>query len=249
MSGVQSVDRAFAILRALASGPAGVTELAERVGLPKSTVSRMLSTLEANGAVEQIEGGGPYQLGALISDIAQALGPTRSLLELARPVLVELTKSVGEAAGVAVLDGRDVRCVIEVNPENEIQVRNWTGTLAPLHTVPAGLLFLSSFPKVQLDEYLAGDLVASTGNTMTDPARLRRRLADVARTGSVWVYGEFSPDLNSVAAPVVGVDGHIVAALHVHGPSFRYPAPDRADAVAAVVRDMAARLSAGLRAG
>ena len=246
MSGVQSVDRAFAILRALASGPAGVTDLADRVGLPKSTVSRMLSTLEANGAVEQTAGGGPYRLGPLIDEIAKTLGPTRTLVDLARPVLDELTKAVGEAAGIAVLDGRDVLCVMEVKPESEIQVRNWTGTLAPLHTVPAGLLFLSTFSAAELDRYLAGDLVASTKITLTDPKAIRRRLGEIARSGSVWVYGEFSADLNSVAAPVLGRDGTMVAALHVHGPSFRYPAAGRDDAVAALVRDMAARLSGRL---
>jgi IclR family transcriptional regulator, KDG regulon repressor len=159
-------------------------------------------------------------------------------------VLDELTRAVGEAAGIAVLDGRDVRCVLEVKPESEIQVRDWTGTLAPLHTVPAGLLFLSRFSTAALDAYLSGDLVASTDRSMTDPAAVRRRLADIARTGSVWVYGEFSADLNSVAAPIIGPDGQMLAALHVHGPSFRYPAKGRADAIAALVRDMAARLSA-----
>ena len=246
MSGVQSVDRAFAILRALASGPAGVTELADRVGLPKSTVSRMLSTLEANGAVEQTAGGGPYQLGPLIDEIAKTLGPSRTLVDLARPVLDELTKVVGEAAGIAVLDGRDVLCVLEVKAESEIQVRDWTGTLAPLHTVPAGLLFLTAFSDLELDRYLAGDLVATTDRTITGPKAIRRRLADIGRVGSVWVYGEFSADLNSVAAPIFGADGRMVAALHVHGPAFRYPVAGRADAVAALVRDMAARLSARL---
>ena len=246
MSGVQSVDRAFAILRALASGPAGVTELADRVGLPKSTVSRMLSTLEANGAVEQTAGGGPYQLGPLINEIAKTLGPSRTLVDLARPVLDELTRTIGEAAGIAVLDGRDVLCVLEVKPESEIQVRDWTGTRSPLHAVPAGLLFLASFAPDALDLYLAGDLVATSDRTMTDPEAIRRRLAEVAQVGSVWVYGELSADLNSVAAPVLGPDGDVVAGLHVHGPSFRYPAKGRADAIAALVRDMAARLSAQL---
>ena len=125
-------------------------------------------------------------------------------------------------------------------------MRDWTGTLAPLHTVPAGLLFLTTFSDVELDRYLAGDLVASTDRTITGPKAIRRRLADIARVGSVWVYGEFSADLNSVAAPIFGADSRMVAALHVHGPSFRYPAAGRADAVAALVRDMAARLSARL---
>ena len=58
---IQTIERAFTLLRALALGPVGVTELAERIGLPKSTVARLLAALEAENAVEQIETGGEYR--------------------------------------------------------------------------------------------------------------------------------------------------------------------------------------------
>ena len=80
MSGVQSVERAFAVLRCLSVGPAGVTDLAERVNLPKSTVSRLLSTLEELGMVEQTEPGGSYRIGPGMTDIAAASMPGRSLI-------------------------------------------------------------------------------------------------------------------------------------------------------------------------
>ena len=80
MSSVQSVERAFAVLRCLSGGPAGVTDVADRVSLPKSTVSRMLSTLEDLGMVEQIEPGGNYRVGAGMIEIAAAVLPGRSLI-------------------------------------------------------------------------------------------------------------------------------------------------------------------------
>ena len=67
---VQSIERAFAILRALAVRPSGVTELADRVDLPKSTVARLLNALELEGAIEQVEAGGDYRLGPAIEEIA-----------------------------------------------------------------------------------------------------------------------------------------------------------------------------------
>ena len=85
MSGVQSVERALAILRALTTGSARVTDLAARTNLPKSTVSRLLSTLESLDAVEQSGNGGPYRLGPLVTEMAAAIGPSRSLPDLARP--------------------------------------------------------------------------------------------------------------------------------------------------------------------
>ncbi|HWM20174.1 MAG TPA: helix-turn-helix domain-containing protein, partial [Ilumatobacteraceae bacterium] len=66
MSSVQSVERAFAVLRCLTSGPAGVSEVAERSHLPKSTVSRLLSTLNELGAVDQLGAGGDYRIGDLL---------------------------------------------------------------------------------------------------------------------------------------------------------------------------------------
>ena len=78
MSGVQSVERAFAILRCLAGGPAGVSEVAERVDLPKSTVSRLLSTMQVLGAVEQSGAGTEYRVGDAMIDIASGPFPVET---------------------------------------------------------------------------------------------------------------------------------------------------------------------------
>ena len=99
MSSVQSVDRSFAVLRALAGGPAGVTELAERVDLPKSTVARLLSTLEALGAVEQLAVGGEYHLGETLVELGAAARPGRSLGPLVRPFLAELRARLADRSG------------------------------------------------------------------------------------------------------------------------------------------------------
>ena len=99
MSTVQSVERAFAVLRCLGSGPAGVSEIAERTGLPKSTVSRLLATLAELDAVVQIDPNGAYGLGELILDLSASATPGRNLVGTARPVLEDLVEQLGEAAG------------------------------------------------------------------------------------------------------------------------------------------------------
>ena len=103
MAGVQSIERAFAILRGLAAGPAGVSELAASVDLPTSTVSRILSTLEAEGVVERIAISGTYRIGEALADLAGAALPSRTLMSAARPFLVTLTEQVGETSGLAIL--------------------------------------------------------------------------------------------------------------------------------------------------
>ena len=79
MSRVQSIERAFAVLGALADGPLGVTEVADRAELPKSTAARLLATLAREGAVEQVPGDTRYRLGPRLVTLAAGIRPTRSL--------------------------------------------------------------------------------------------------------------------------------------------------------------------------
>jgi DNA-binding IclR family transcriptional regulator len=243
VSAVQSVERAVAILRALTTGPARVTELAARTQLPKSTVSRLLSTLEGLDAVEQSGNGGPYRLGRLAEEIGAATGPTRALPELAHPFLLELSLLTGEAAGLSVREGSMVRYLAQTTPSDEVQVRDWTGAEIPAHVTPSGLVILAYLPEAEVEALLAEPLVAFTDDTVTDPDRIRARLAAIRDAGSIWLRGEFAPEASSVAAPVFGLDGTVVAAIHAHGPSYRFPGDRSPAAVAEHVRAVAARLS------
>ncbi|MGD9996501.1 MAG: IclR family transcriptional regulator, partial [Ilumatobacteraceae bacterium] len=166
MSTVQSVERAFAVLRSLTAGPAGVTELSDRVELPKSTVSRLLSTLEELGAVEQVEAGGHYRIGSSMLDLAAAAQPGRSLIGAARPQLVELVRMTGEAAGLSVADGNEMLYLDQVNPDTELQVRDWTGTRIPMHAVPSGQVLLADAGDV--DSYVEAPMARFTPHTITE---------------------------------------------------------------------------------
>ena len=105
MSRVQSIERAFAVLAVLAEGPLGVTEVAERAGLAKSTAARMLASLAREGVAEQVPGDTAYRLGPRLAALASGVVPTRSLATLARPSLAALAVDIGEAAGLAIPDG------------------------------------------------------------------------------------------------------------------------------------------------
>jgi IclR family acetate operon transcriptional repressor len=247
MSRVQSIERAFGVLGALTDGPVGVTEVAERVELPKSTVARLLGSLVREGVVEQVPGDTRYRLGARIVTLAAGVVPLRSMVALARPVLVELASALGEAAGLSVPDGFAVHYVDQVDTAHQVQIRDWTGTRAPMHAVSSGLVLLAWTPAAMLDAFLQRTLERFTPRTMTEPAAVRARLADVRREGYAWVHEEFAEGLNSVAAPIADRTGLTIAAVHVHGPSYRFPgAKDEAE-IAATVVDTAGRISARLR--
>lgn len=248
MSRVQSIERAFAVLGALSDGPLGVTEVAERVDLPKSTVARLLGTLAGEDAVEQVPGATTYRLGGRIVSLAAAVLPTRSMVALARPNLIELAAAVGEAAGLSIADGPRVHYVDQVDTPNPVQVRDWTGTRAPMHAVPSGQVLLSHLAPGALERYLARPLERFTPRTITDPEALRERLRQVALDGWAWGREEFAEGINSVAAPISDQNGELVAAIHVHGPSYRFPARGAEDEVARRVVAAAARISGRMRA-
>jgi DNA-binding IclR family transcriptional regulator len=247
LSRVQSITRAFAVLSALADGPIGVTEVAQRVGLPKSTAARLLTALWHEGAVEQEPGGTRYRLGPRIADFAMRHVPTRDLVAVARPPLAELATAVGEVAGISVPDGRVVHYVDQVGTAHQVQVRDWTGSRVPMHAVPSGQVMLAALPSDALDRFLGAGLEAFTPATIVDAAALRERLAAVRSAGHAWVRDEFAEGIASVAAPVTGPDGAVVAAIHVHGPSYRFPAPGTRQQVTERVLRAAAQIASGLR--
>ncbi len=247
MSSVQSIRRAFDVLGALAGGPLGVTDVADRAGLPKSTAARLLTTLVREGAVEQIPGDTQYRLGPRLATLAAGLTPVRSLAALAHPALTELAEAAGEAAGLSVPDGDLVHYIDQVDTPNPVSVRDWTGSRVPLHAVSSGQVLLAFRPPTAIDRYLERPLERFTARTLVEGDALRERLRRVRHDGYAWVCEEFDEGINSVAAPIADVSGEVIAAVHLHGPSYRFPAAGTDGALADQVVATAARISGSLR--
>src|SRR4051812_2330087 len=246
-NGVQSIHRAFSVLGALADGPLGVTDVATRSRMPKSTAARLLAALASEGAVEQGPGETRDRLGPHLVALASGLGDARGLVATSRPTLVELAAELGEAAGLSVRDGWTAHYVDQVDSPNPVQVRDWTGTRIPLHAVSSGQVFLAQLPAPVLSRYLAEPLDAFTPRTLTDAPALLERLREVRRDGHAWARDEFADGITSVAAGVADARGELVAAVHVHGPTYRFPAPGTDEEIAAAVRAAAGRVGRRLR--
>jgi DNA-binding IclR family transcriptional regulator len=247
VSRVQSIERAFAVLGVLAGGPTGVTEVAERARLPKSTAARLLASLAREGAVEQVPGDTRYRLGPRVASLAASATPRGSLIGAARPHLEALAAAVGEVAGLSVPDGRAVRYIDQVSIAHQVQVRDWTGTAAPMHAVPSGLVVLATLTPGELATFLEEPLEALTPKTVTDPSALHRRLDRVRAERTAWVRDEFAEGLTSVAAGIVDASGRTIAAVHVHGPSYRFPSAGAERGIARQVLAAADRIAADLR--
>ena len=155
VSSVQSIRRAFAVLDALNEGPLGVTEVADRAALPKSTAARLLATLVGEGAVEQVPGETSYRLGPRLVMLAGGFSLVRSLAAVGRPVLADLAAASGEAAGLGVPDGDLVHYIDQVDTPNPVVVRDWTGARAPLHAVSSGQVLLAFRTPAAIERYIA----------------------------------------------------------------------------------------------
>lgn len=246
MARVQSIERAFLLLDAIAASEMGVTELAARLQMPKSTVARIVNTLLDLDAVERVHPAATYRIGRRVFGLGAGPNRVADLVFRSRPHLEMLAREIGEDAGLSVPDGNKIHYVAQEDAENNIQIRDWSGTLLPMHVVPSGLVILAHWPEDQVDSYIEGGLTAYTRYTLTDPLLLRKRLERIRGEGSSWVVEEFAEGISSVACPIYDGQGRVEGAIHVHGPSYRFPGRSNPDAIAAVVADAAARITSGI---
>lgn len=246
---VRSVDRAAALLLALgeSAGAAGVTELARRLGLHKSTASRLLATLEKRGLVEQDEETGKYRLGLVVIRLAEHAERTLDLRALAMPELERLARLTHETTGIGCLEGDQLLTVGQADGPNLVAVGDWTGRARPLHATACGKVLLAAMAEREVLRIVRSGLVTYTDRTLTELEPLLEELARVRRRGVATSAGEFEARINAVAAPVRDARGNVVAAVDVWGPAFRVT-PQRIPELAAQARAAAAAISVRLGA-
>jgi len=240
---VRSVDRAASLLLALGEcqGATGVTELARRLGLHKSTASRLLATLQRRGLVEQDESG-KYRLGMVVIRLAERAERSLDLRRLAMPDLERLARLTRETASLAILDGDQALPVAQADGPNLIAVGDWTGRATPLHGVAAGKVLLAAMAERDVLRIVRAGLIPHTERTLVRLEPLLEELARVRRRGYVASIGEFETGMNELAAPVFDARGSVVGAVEVRGAAFRIP-PKRIPELARQVRETASAIS------
>ena len=219
-TGTQAVDRASTLLVTVLQSdrPVPFADLAAAADLPKSTASRILTSLERHGLVRRGQDAsvrpGPV--------LARYVGSGRAdaLLRQAGPHLARLGELTGETVNLAVPGATAVEQVAQVDSRFMLGAVNWVGRDVPFHCSALGKVFLahgvSRVPKGRLDR--------RTDRTITTRDRLEIDLAAVRRLGYAVADSELEPGLVAVAAPISDPDGTVVAAVSVTGPSVRLTA-------------------------
>ena len=200
---VQSVDRAVRLLKAVSSSaePVTIWELARRCNLNRTTVWRLLSTLELHGLVERNPDTQRYHVGYEAIQIAAA-ADYDGLARRVRPMLERTAAATGESVTLAAAHRFTLVYVDQADPPT-IPAPNWIGRSLPLHATSSGKVFLAWLPEAERDAVLPPHLEAYTNRTITDRALLDQELAEIRVRGYSTCMGELEDHSNGVSAAVL----------------------------------------------
>jgi DNA-binding IclR family transcriptional regulator len=242
---IQAIERAVAILNAFSAEEPelGVTDLADRLELHKSTVHRFLVNLEAAGLVERDRRTSRYRLGLRIFELGGLVLQQMNLWDEALPFLEGLVRDTGETGHLAVLDGGEAVYIERVEARRALRIPSAIGRGYPAHATSLGKVLLAN-----LDREAANAVVQERGlhrctpKTITGIDALWRELDSVRVEGYAVDDEEYEEGLRCIGAPIVSHTGQVVAALGIGGPVTRVT-PERVNELAALVMAAATSLS------
>ncbi|MFJ8012890.1 IclR family transcriptional regulator [Streptomyces sp. NPDC096339] len=232
----QSVERALAVLPLLAKGPAGLTPVADALGVHKSTALRLLRTLHAHGLVYR-QADGRYRLGSKLFELAAGAIENLDVRDIAHPHLVELNHATGHTVHLALHQDDEVVYVDKVDSRYPVRMYSRIGRPVPLTVAAVAKLLLADLPEAER-RALADriDYPRYTARSTPDAAAFLRELDLVREQGWATDLGGHEESLNCLGAPVHGPDGRVVAALSVSAPSVVIGAEDLLELLPLVLR-------------
>jgi DNA-binding IclR family transcriptional regulator len=207
---------------AQADAPITANEISERTGLPKATVYRLCEQLVGASLIRRQIGGRGFIPGQSLVDLSQAVLSSRAIYVARRATIERIAQQTGETCNLVVPDRTGMVYWDRVETQWPLRLQLPVGTRVPFHATSSGKLFLASLAPSRRDRLIDEiDLKAHTENTITDVAKLRDHLTEIAEKGYSLDNEEFISGMNAVGVPVNDKAGRYVASLAVHAPSSR----------------------------
>ena len=244
--GVQSLGRAFSILEEVARHREGIglAELSKRVGLHNSTTFHLAKTLVTLGYMRQERDSKRYRVGRPLFALAASALDEIEMVNLATPILEDLSRETGESGHFAVRMGDSVVVIARTSGSGAFQLTDRVGVVRPAHCTALGKIILASLRPDQLKRFLERvDLKPATGKSITDPAVLLREITEIRRSAIAIDDGEYNAEVRCIAVPVYNFTGDVIGALGISGPIWRM-SDQVLKSRAKLVQTAAARLSA-----
>jgi DNA-binding IclR family transcriptional regulator len=221
--GVQSLGRAFGILEEVARHREGINlaDLSKRVGLHNSTTFHLVKTMVSLGYIRQ-EKDKRYRVGRPLFALAASSLDEIEMVNLATPILEELSRETGESGHFAVRMGDSVIVVARTSGPGAFQLTDRVGVVRPAHCTALGKIILAALRPDQLQRFVERvELKPSTEKSITEVPLLLREIEEVRRSGIAFDDGEFNAEVRCVAVPVRDFTGNVVGALGISGPVWR----------------------------
>jgi DNA-binding IclR family transcriptional regulator len=220
---LSSVATAIRLLKAFSEDEVelGISALARRLGLAKSTVHRLAVTLLSEGLLEQDRENGKYQLGLALFRLGALVRRRMNVSNQARPYLYELREKVNESVHLALLDGTEIMYVYNLESTHAIRMRSDIGVRKPAYCTAEGQAILAFQPPEVIDRVIAAGLAPRTPRTVVRADEFLKQLAVTRQRGCAIEDEESEIGMVCVAAPIRDDSGDVVAAVGIAGPVSR----------------------------
>ena len=202
------------------SNPVGVNEFARKLNMPKSTVSRFLSTMETLGFVRREPGSGKFRLGLKLFELGCRAIEDMDLREIAIPHMAKLRDDINENVLLTVLEGDRITYLEKMESTQAVVTQMTVGATAPAHCVSSGKAMLAHHPELA-ERVLASGLNRYSPYTIVNPQSMREELEAIRTSGYALNKGEFREDVCGVAAPIFDARGLVVGAISTATPASR----------------------------
>jgi DNA-binding IclR family transcriptional regulator len=220
---LSSVATAIRLLKAFSEDEVeiGISAMARRLGVAKSTVHRLAVTLVSEGLLEQDRENGKYHLGIALFRLGALVRRRMNVSNEARPYLFDLREKTNETVHLALLDGHEIMYVYNLESPHAIRMRSDIGVRKPAHCTAEGQAILAFQPPEVIDAVVAAGLTPRTANTITSAEKFLKALALVRQRGCAIEDEESETGMVGIAAPIRNDAGEVVAAVGIAGPVMR----------------------------
>jgi DNA-binding IclR family transcriptional regulator len=217
---IQSLDRAVRILSLIAErNSMGVTELAQKLQVDKSTVSRLLDTLRAHDMVQIDNTTGKYRLGFRILHLGESLKNNLNVIAIARPTILELSKSLGESVHLCAFNNNCVYVVDQVRSNRVYSLSATVGMVEPFHCSSVGKCILAYRRPETVRSLLAHyEFTRYTEHTITDADELMHHLEGIRAQGYAIDDEEMAIGVRCVAVPIFNYRKSVQFSIGISGP-------------------------------
>jgi IclR family transcriptional regulator, KDG regulon repressor len=221
---VQSVDRALTIIKIVSSRKEGigVTELANKLGLNKSSIFRLLETLAAHGFIEQNKENKKYKLGYQFLELSTKLLESIDIRQEAIPYLRQLEEISNEVIHLVIYSQKEAVYIEKLEGSETLRMHSQVGRRAPIHCTSAGKVILAQLSVTEVKEIVQQrGLPRHTEKTLTTEKELLENLSMIRTQGYGIEREENEPGITCIAAPIFNHLGEVAGAISISGTSLR----------------------------